>query len=57
MSGDHNSDFPSRVAKIGQRMPGAEPLLPVRDYLRDLARWVLIAIVLALFAVAGVLYA
>ena len=37
---------PARVAKVGQRIPDAEPLPPItwRDYLPDLARAMLLTI-------------
>lgn len=39
-------ECPARVANVGQRMPGPEPLPPItwRDYLRDLARAMLLTI-------------
>jgi hypothetical protein len=39
-------DCPARVASVGYRMPGAEPLPPTRwrDYLVDLARAMLFTV-------------
>jgi hypothetical protein len=50
---DHNSDFPSRVANIGQRMPAAEPLPPSswRDRL-EYAAWAALFIVTSLLMLA-----
>lgn len=47
-------DCPVRVARIGRRHPASEPLPPSawREQLKQLAKWVLRAIVLLMFAMA-----
>ncbi len=54
-------DCPIRVAKVGRRIQGPEPLrgTPWRLYVRHLAKWMLIVIVLMFSAalVVGVLHA